>query len=101
MRLFAAAIALLPWFAPGSAAAQSSDCVPYCDFNHYYGPQDFTWAQPGGYGPQQSIYVRPGLFVRPRCGPSGYCSPYLVSSWQRDRVRITVRRFGPPARIRP
>jgi hypothetical protein len=94
-RLIAAAIALLLCFAPGSASARS-DCVPYCDFTHYYGPRDFTWVWPG-YGPQQFIYVRPGLFLRPRCGPSGYCSPYLLSSWQRFRGRVTVR----PVRLRP
>ncbi len=99
-RLFAAAIAMLVWFTPGFASAQS-DCAPYCDFTHYYGPQDFTWAQPGGYGRQQFIYVRPGLFVRPYCGPSGYCSPYLVSSSQRFRGRVTVRSIARPVRVRP
>jgi hypothetical protein len=99
-RLIAAALALLLWFAPSPASAQS-DCVPYCDFTHYYGPLDFTWVQPGGYGPQQSIYVRPGLFLYPRCGPSGYCSPYVLSSWQRFRGRVTVRPVSRPVRIRP
>jgi len=96
-RLLAAAAALLVWLAPGSASAQAQ-CGAYCDFTHYYGPQDFTWALPGGYGPQQFIHVRPGLFVHPRCGPSGYCSPYLISSSsQRFRGRVTVR----PVRVRP
>jgi hypothetical protein len=49
---------------PGSAFAQT-DCTPHCDFNHYYGPSDYT-------------YVRPGLFGYPRCGPRGNCSPNLV-----------------------
>ncbi len=99
-RLFAVAVVLLLGFAPGSASAQS-DCVPYCDFNHYYGPQDFTWTQPGGYGPEQSIYVRPGVFVHPACGPSGYCSPFLLSS-HRYGVRVTIRRLGGrPIRVRP
>ena len=99
-KVSAAAIALLAWFAPGSASAQSG-CVPYCDFNHYYGPQDFTWTQPGGYGRQQFIYVRPGVFLHPACGPSGYCSPYLMSSSQRFRGRVTIRSFGRPVRVYP
>ena len=86
-RVIAAAIVSLPLLAPGSAAAEV-DCAPYCDFTHYYGPQDFT-------------YVRPGLFLHPRCGPSGYCSPYLLSSWQRFRGRVTVRSVARPVRMRP
>jgi hypothetical protein len=86
--LIAAAIAaFLLLFAPRPASAEVG-CAPYCDFTHYYGPQDFT-------------YVRPGLFVYPRCGPSGECSPYLVSSWQRLRGRITVRSLARPLRPRP
>ena len=84
-RLTAAAIVLLLWLAPGSASAQS-DCYPYCDFTHYYGPQDFTW-------------VRPGLWAYPACGPSGYCSPHLVSS-RRFVGRVTVRSLGRPVRPR-
>jgi hypothetical protein len=99
-RLFAAAVVLLVGFWPPAASAQS-DCVPYCDFNHDYGPRDFTWVQPGGYGPRQSIYVRPGLFLHPTCGPSGYCSPYLLSSVRRSGVRVTIRRLGRPVPIRP
>lgn len=99
-RLFAAAVVLVLGFAPGSALAQS-DCVPYCDFNHYYGPQDFTWTLPGGYGPRQSIFVRPGLFLHPVCGPSGYCSPYLLSSSHRFRGRVTIYRAGRPVRVYP
>jgi hypothetical protein len=72
----------------GSAPASAEiDCTPYCDFVHYYGPHDFT-------------YVRPGLFAYPRCGPSGDCSPYLVSS-RRYVGRITVRRIARPVRPRP
>jgi hypothetical protein len=99
-RAFAAVVVLLVGLAPGPARAQS-DCVPYCDFNHDYGPRDFTWTQPGGYGPQQSIYVRPGVFLHPACGPSGYCSPYLLSSSHRFRGRVTIRSFGRPVHIRP
>jgi hypothetical protein len=95
----AAAVSLL-WLAPGAASAQP-DCVPYCDFNHDYGPRDFTWVRPGGYGPQQFIQVRPGLFLHPYCDPSGYCSPYLLSSSQRFRGRVTVRSLSRPVYIRP
>jgi hypothetical protein len=73
----------------GSAPASAEvDCTPYCDFVHYYGPHDFT-------------YVRPGLFAYLRCGPSGDCSPYLVSSSRRYFGRITVRRIARPVRPRP
>ena len=99
-RPIAAITALLLCLAAGPAAAQSS-CVPYCDFNHYYGPQDFTWVKPGGYGRQQFIFVPPGLFLHPYCGPSGYCSPYLLSSAQRFRGRVTVRTVTRPIRVRP
>ena len=86
-RVIVAAVASLLLLMPGAASAEV-DCAPYCDFTHYYGPQDFT-------------YVRPGLFLYPRCGPSGYCSPYLLSSWQRFRGRVTVRSLARPARVRP
>lgn len=99
-RLSAAGIALFLSFAPGLALAQS-DCTPYCDFTHYYGPRDFTWVLPGGYGPDHSIYVRPGLFLHPYCDPSGYCSPHLLSSSQRFRGRVTVRGVARPVRVRP
>jgi hypothetical protein len=69
-------------------AAAETDCTPYCDFTHYYGPHDFT-------------YVRPGLFLYTRCGPSGDCSPYLIPSWGPYRGRVTVRRIARPVRPRP
>ena len=62
-------------------------CAPYCDFTHFYGPYNFTW-------------VRPGLYAYPLCGPEGSCSPYLVSSSQRFRGRVTVRSLGRPLRPR-
>jgi hypothetical protein len=85
-KVVAAAIASLPVLVPGTASAEV-DCAPYCDFIHDYGPQDFT-------------YVRPGLYLYPRCGPSGYCSPYLLSSTQRFRGRVTIRSFARPVRVR-
>ena len=70
----AATVALLA----AAPAAAEVGCDPYCDFMHYYGPHDFT-------------YVRPGLYAYPYCGPSGYCSPHLVSSSRRYLGRVTVR----------
>ena len=81
----AIAAAILVLLAAAPAAAEVG-CAPYCDFTHYYGPQDFTW-------------VRPGLYLYPACGPSGYCSPYLVSS-RRYVGRVTVRSLGRPVRPR-
>ena len=86
-RFAAAAVGGFLLFGSGPAWAEI-DCAPYCDFNHYYGPHDFT-------------YVRPGLFLYPRCGPSGDCSPYLVSSSRRYYGRITVRTVTRRARPRP
>lgn len=65
------------WF--GTGAVSAAECFPYCDYNHYYGPHDFT-------------YVRPGLFGYPRCDLRGNCSPQLVYSTSGfRRGRITVR----------
>ena len=81
-RIVAAAVCMLLGLAAGPAAADV-DCAPYCDFTHYYGPYDFT-------------YVRPGLYLYPYCGPSGSCSPYLVTSAARYRGRVTVRSIARP-----
>ena len=48
-----------------TTAASAASCYPHCDYNHDYGPYDFT-------------YIRPGLYAYPVCGPRGECSPYLV-----------------------
>jgi hypothetical protein len=85
MPRFIAAALLLALF-PSPALAEVS-CAPNCDFNHDYGPYDYTW-------------VAPGLFAYPRCGPSGYCSPYVVSS-SHYRGRVTIRRFAQPVRRSP
>ena len=85
-RIIAAAVCVIAAVAIEPAAAEVG-CAPYCDFTHYYGPQDFTW-------------VRPGLYAYPACGPDGSCSPYLVSSWQRYRGRVTVRTLARPTRTR-
>src|SRR5262249_5126279 len=84
-----AAAALLGLLLLGTVPARAeNECWPDCDFRHYYGPQDFT-------------YIRPGLFLYPRCGPSGDCSPYLISSYPRRVIgRITVRSRSVPRRCR-
>jgi hypothetical protein len=82
-RLIAATLALMLCFAAQPAAAEV-DCAPNCDFTHYYGPYDYTW-------------VRPGLYLYPRCGPSGNCSPYVIAS-SRFRGRVTVRLVRPRPR---
>jgi hypothetical protein len=86
-RFAAAVVGGFLLFGSGSASAEI-DCTPYCDFYHYYGPHDFT-------------YVRPGLYLYPRCAPSGDCSPYLISSARRYYGRIMVRTVARPARPRP
>jgi hypothetical protein len=80
------AITLLLALVPSTALAQVS-CAPNCDFVHDYGPYDFTW-------------VRPGLFLYPYCGPSGYCSPYVISS-SHYRGRVTIHRLAQPIRRPP
>jgi hypothetical protein len=86
-RWIAALLSALVLSAAGPASAEIG-CAPHCDFTHYYGPEDFT-------------YVRPGLYLYPRCGPSGYCSPYLISSWQRYRGNVVVRSLAPVRRRLP
>jgi hypothetical protein len=77
-KLTAAALAAVLVLPGAAAPAAAYDCTPYCDFTHDYGPYDFT-------------YVRPGLFLYPRCGPSGNCSPHLVSTGTRYRGSVTIR----------
>lgn len=79
-----AAVALLVL---GSMPARAEyDCHPYCDFVHYYGPQDFS-------------YIRPGLYLYPRCGPRGSCSPHLIAAHPRRPIgRVIVRSRSAPRR---
>jgi hypothetical protein len=77
-RLLAAVVFGLVLAGSGAARAEIG-CAPNCDFVHYYGPHDFT-------------YVRPGLYLYPRCGAGGNCSPYLIASARPYYGRITVRR---------
>ena len=85
-RLIAAAVVAVLALAPGPAAAEVG-CAPDCDFTHDYGPYDYTW-------------VRPGLYVYPRCAPNGYCSPYVVRS-ARYRGSVTIHRLARPLRPQP
>jgi hypothetical protein len=83
-KLIAAAALLAVLSGPASAEV---GCAPNCDFTHYYGPYDYTW-------------VRPGLYLYPRCGPTGDCSPYVISS-SHYRGRVTIHRFAQPVRRQP
>jgi hypothetical protein len=58
----------------------AAECFPYCDYNHNYGPYDFT-------------YVKPGLWGYATCGPRGYCLPRLSYSvtGRTPRGNIEVR----------
>jgi hypothetical protein len=73
-------------FLGGVGAAAAVECYPHCDYNHYYGPLDFT-------------YVRPGLHGYQVCGPHGNCAPYLVYAISGPpRGRIEVRSLSRPSR---
>lgn len=79
---FAAALtAAGPW---GTRAAVAEACAPHCDYAHYYGPYDFSYARRGE-----------GLFGWPRCDANGDCAPDLGYTtglpWPRSGGRITVR----------
>ena len=63
----------------------AAECFPYCDYNHDYGPYDFT-------------YVKPGLYGYATCGPRGYCLPRLTYSvaGRAPRGNIEVRTLPRP-----
>lgn len=67
--------------AMSATAAVAEACAPHCDFNHYYGPYDFTYRVP--------------LFGWPRCDAGGDCAPHLAyvapQPWPRRGGRITLR----------
>ncbi len=54
----------------GSTTVWANDCYPHCDWNHDFGPYDFT-------------YKRSDLFAYPIYGPRQECSPYLRYVYQR------------------
>jgi hypothetical protein len=69
----------------GASAASAAECYPHCDYNHYYGPYDFS-------------YIRPGLYAYPVCGPRGRCAPHLVYGYSGLRYGTIEVRF--PRRTR-
>jgi hypothetical protein len=76
-----AAICGLAWMTSGSTAL-AGECFPHCDYNHYYGPYDFS-------------YKRPGLYAYPVCGPRGNCTPHLVfgvSGYPSGNIVVTFPR---------
>jgi len=94
-RCLAAAVVFL--LVVGSSARAEYDCNPYCDFVHYYGLLDFSYVRSPG--PVAFSYAGPGFFLYPRCGPSGTCSPYLISSYPRRPIgRVIVRSRSAPRR---
>jgi hypothetical protein len=75
-RLTVGITALLGFVFAGFPGAQNAaaQCYPRCDYNHYYGPSNFT-------------YLQPGLYGYPVCDPRGICSPSMVYAY-------SVPRFG-------
>ena len=70
-----------------TGAAPAENCGNTCDYNHYYGPADYT-------------YIQPGLYGYPVCDRLGNCAPHQVYVYSgRPRGRIIIR----PARraVRP
>jgi hypothetical protein len=63
----------------------AAECFPYCDYNHNYGPYDFT-------------YVKPHLYGYPVGGPRGNCNPRLAytTSGRPPRGNIEVRTVPRP-----
>jgi hypothetical protein len=73
-----------------AAPVLAGECFPYCDYNHNYGPYDFT-------------YVKPGLWGHATCGPNGNCLPrlsYSVSG-RVPRGNIEVRSLRRPWNVPP
>ena len=73
----------------GIGTVSAAECYPHCDYNHDYGPYDFS-------------YIRPGLYAYPVCGPRGACAPYLVygnSGVRSGNIIVTFPRR--PRTIRP
>jgi hypothetical protein len=89
LRVFAVVLFTLLFF--GSNTAWADDCYPHCDWNHDFGPYDFT-------------FKRLGLFAYPICGPRQECSPYLRYVYQRGyplRERIIIRPRSRPVAVSP
>ncbi len=80
-------VALLALAAGTGAAAAQRVCAPHCDYAHYYGPYDFTYAQPGLYG-------------NPVCDEQGNCAPNLVyhnvlGPVRKGRITVRLLRSAP------
>jgi hypothetical protein len=70
----------------GSGAARAEECGEHCDYQHNYGPYDFS-------------YIQPGLLGYPICDREGNCSPHLAYTYPGRRYgRITIRSVSRPAR---
>jgi hypothetical protein len=80
------AVAVAASLVAGTGAAVAEQCSPRCDYSHYYGPYDFT-------------YAKPGLFGYPRCGPQGDCAPRLVYTTGAYAPSIGVLQPVPTGRI--
>jgi hypothetical protein len=83
MRRFLAAALLssVPFLGTETQAVRAAECYPHCDYNHYYGPSDFS-------------YISPGLYGYPVCGLRGECSPYLIySKTGPRRGKVVIVRF--------
>ena len=76
--LTATLVSSAPFLFAEAPTVQAAECYPHCDYNHYYGPLDFS-------------YIRPGLYGYPVCGPRGECSPHHVYSPTVRRFTVTVR----------
>jgi hypothetical protein len=78
------AVAILSSVLLGSGVAWATDCFPYCDYVHDYGPYDFS-------------YIRPGLVGYPVCDWRGNCAPRLAYRYtgRRPGVRIFIRPTHP------
>jgi hypothetical protein len=72
-------LACLAFLLTGTNAVLAQQaCSPHCDYTHYYGPLDFSYAQPG-------------LFGHPHCGPQGDCAPHLSYAMGLLRPVVTVQ----------
>ena len=82
MRRFLAASLLssVPFLGTETEAVRAAECYPHCDYNHYYGPSDFS-------------YISPGLYGYPVCGPRGECSYLVYSKTGFQRGKVVIVRF--------
>lgn len=84
-RRLAAAVSAFVLLGTGAVVAQQQ-CFPRCDYSHYYGPYDFT-------------YAKPGLFGYLRCGPQRDCAPRLAYTSGAYTPSVGVLETVPAGRI--